>query len=56
MASREIAQAHLRIVAETNIGTMAARWSGKLKAAAQGISQLCITFLYALYASPPKTS
>lgn len=53
MASREIAQAHLRIVAEAHIGTMAARWSGKLKAAAQGVSQLCITFLFAVYASAP---
>ncbi len=55
MASREIAQAHLRIVAESSVGTMAARWTGKLKAAAQGVTQLSITFAFALYAgSPPE--
>jgi len=56
MAAREIAQAHLRIVAESHIGTMAARWSGKIKAAAQGLSQLGITFLFAFYAGAPPES
>jgi phosphatidylglycerophosphate synthase len=35
---------------------MAARWSGKVKAAAQGLSQLSITFLFAVYAGAPPES
>lgn len=49
MGAREIAMSYLRLYAESNTGTLAARSSGKIKAAAQGFAQITIVLAYAVH-------
>lgn len=48
MASREVAMSYLRIYAESRVGTLAARNSGKIKAVFQGAIQIAVVSAYAL--------
>lgn len=52
-ASRDLMIAHLRLVSERRIGTLAARSSGKLKAISQSAAQLAMVAAHALWASSP---
>jgi CDP-diacylglycerol--glycerol-3-phosphate 3-phosphatidyltransferase len=46
---RDVMVSYLRVVAERSVGTMGARQSGKWKAVAQSIAQLCVVAAYAFY-------
>lgn len=52
-ASRDLVIAHLRLVSERRIGTLAARSSGKLKAISQSAAQLAMVATHALWVSNP---
>ncbi len=53
MLWRDVSVSYLRVLAEQKIGTLAARQSGKLKAVAQGLAQILVVAVYALWGSAP---